>query len=70
MTTIITGATPNNNSNGYGLLIAVIVIIGFIIVLFYFGIPVIKNLSPVQLNVPAPQINVPNKLDVNVNQTK
>jgi len=70
MTTIVTGRTPTNDSGGFGYLLGIVAIIGFVIVLFYFGLPVIQNLGPVQLNVPAPQIVVPNKIDVNVKQTK
>jgi len=70
MTTIVNGTTPTNDSGGFGFLIGIVVIIGFVILFFYFGLPAIKNMGPTQLNVPAPQIVVPNKIDVNVKQTK
>lgn len=69
MTTII-NRTPTTDSGGNSFLISVIIIIGFIGILLYFGIPALKNMGPVQLNVPAPQVVVPNKIDVNVKQTK
>ncbi len=76
MTTIVNNPTPvvsNPNpapsSGGSGFLIGAILIIGFVGILLYFGIPALKRMGPVQVNIPAPQIVVPDKIDVNVNQT-
>jgi hypothetical protein len=70
MTTIVNSATPSNESGGASFLIGVIALIFFVLMLLYFGIPAIKNMGPVQLNTPAPQVVVPGKIDVNVKQTK
>lgn len=70
MTTIVNSATPTNDSGSSGLLIGIIALIGFVLILLYFGLPAIRNMGPVQLNVPAPQVVVPGKIDVNVKQTK
>ena len=70
MTTIVNSATPNNDSGGSGILIGVIAIIGFAILFIYFGIPALRNMGPIQLNAPAPQVVVPGKIDVNVKQSK
>lgn len=70
MTTIVNSATPTNDSNGMGFLIGVVVLIGFVLILIYFGLPIFRNMGTPQINVPAPQINMPDKVDVNVNQTK
>jgi len=70
MTTIVNSTTPNNDSGGTGLLIGILIIIGFVIFFIYFGLPIIRNIGPIQLNIPAPQIIVPGKIDVNVKQTK
>lgn len=72
MTTIVNNPAPVQETDGgsSGLLIGLIVVIGCILVFAYFGIPALKNLGPVQLNVPAPQIVMPEKIDVNVTQTK
>lgn len=70
MTTIVNTPAPSESTGGSGFLIGVIVLVGFVIVLLYFGIPAIQRMGAVQLNVPAPQINVPGKIDVNVNQAK
>lgn len=70
MTTIVNSATPTSDSGGSGFLIGIVAIIGFAILFIYFGIPAIRNMGPIQLNVPAPQVVVPGKIDVNVKQSK
>lgn len=70
MTTIVNTPAPTTDSGGSGFLIGAILIIGFVALLLYFGIPAIRRMGQVQLNVPAPQVNIPNKLDVNVTQQK
>lgn len=70
MTTIVNSPTPTNDSGSSGFLIGVIAIIGFAILFIYFGIPALRNMGPVQLNVPAPQVVMPDKVDVNIKQTK
>ena len=71
MTTIVNSPAPapTQNSGGSGFLIGVIILVGFVGLLLYFGIPAIRRMGPVQVNVPAPEIVVPDKIDVNVNQT-
>jgi len=70
MTTIVNSATPANDAGGSNFLIGAVVIVGFAILFIFFGIPVIRSMSSGQVNTPAPQIVVPNKIDVNVKQTK
>ena len=65
MTTIVNSPAPTNESNGSGFLLGVIALIGFVFILLYYGLPAIKNMG-----VQAPQINIPNKIDVNVKQSK
>jgi len=74
MTTIVNNPAPvvapaSENTGGSSLLIGAIVLIGFVMLL-YFGIPAIRRMGPVQVNVPAPQVVVPGKIDLNVTQTK
>ena len=70
MTTIVNSSTPSNDSGGSGILIGVVALIGFAILFIYFGIPAIRNMGPIQLNVPVPQVAVPGKIDVNIKQSK
>jgi hypothetical protein len=63
MVTVVNNPAPKSNEGGGGFLVGVIFLIGFVMVLLYFGIPAIKNMN-------APQIVIPNKIDVNVKQAK
>lgn len=71
MTTVVNNPTPVVvEKEGSGFLIGVIILVGFIAVLLYFGIPVIKQMGPIKVNIPAPQVVIPDKINVNVNQGK
>lgn len=69
MTTIVnTPASSGSDNNGNGSLfvgIFILIILGFLF--FYFGIPAIEKMRSGQINTP--EIVVPDKIDVNVNQT-
>ena len=73
MPTVVNNTAPapeGGNGGGFGFLIGIIVFIGFVAVLLYFGIPAIKRMGPVQVNIPAPQVVIPDKINVNVEQAK
>lgn len=70
MTTIVNSPAPTTESGGNSFLIGIVLLIGFIIVFLYFGLPAIRRMGPIQVNVPAPQVNMPDKINVNVNQGK
>jgi hypothetical protein len=70
MTTVVNNPAPANESGGNGFLLGAILIIGFVLILLYFGLPAIKRMGPVQINVPAPEVVVPKNVDVNVKQQK
>lgn len=66
MTTIVNTPPASKESGGsMGMIIGlfVLIILGFLF--FVYGLPLIQNMQ-----LGAPQINVPDKIDVNVNQTK
>lgn len=66
MATIINTTPPSDNSGGgMGVIIGLVLLIILVFLFFYYGLPLLKN---IQLGTP--QINVPNKIDVNVHQTK
>ncbi len=62
-------AQGNGNDGGTGFLIGVIVLIIFVGVLLYFGIPAIRNMGPLQVNMPAPEVKVIVPENVNVETT-
>ncbi len=70
MTTVVNNPAPAVDTGGNSFLIGVIVLIGFVMVILFFGIPAIRRMSPVQVTVPPAQVVVPSKLNVNVTQTK
>lgn len=68
---VINNAAPaTDNSSGMGFLMGVILLIAFIFFAFYFGLPVLQNSLNGAGAGGGTQINVPDKMDVNVKQTK
>ena len=65
MTTIINNPPSNNDNSGgpMGMIIGIIVLIVLVYLGYVYGLPAIRQMR-------TPQINVPSKIDVNVNQTK
>lgn len=64
MATIVNNP-PSDNSGGPLMMIIVLVVLIVLGYLGYvYGLPAIRNMSG------TPQINIPSKIDVNVNQTK
>ncbi len=65
----VINTAPSNNSggdNGYGFLLWVVVLGIIGVIFFVYALPYIRNLS-VNRGV---QVNVPESIDINVNQTK
>ena len=69
MTTIVNSPTPSSDSGSGGMIVGIFAIIVFGLIFVYFGLPAIRRLGQSQINLPAPQIAVPDKIDVNVKQT-
>lgn len=66
MTTIVNNPQPSNNSSGpWGFIIAIIVLAVLAYFGYVYGVPAIQRMQS-----GTTQINVPSKIDVNVNQTK
>lgn len=65
MTTIVNSPQPSNDSGGLvGLIIGLILVLVIVYVVIVYGIPAVQNMQ-----LGGPQINVPSKIDVNINQT-
>ncbi len=63
--TVINNTTPAAQpagDNGMGFLLGVIVLILFVMGVFYYGLPLLQRSVPT-----IPTVNVPGKVDVNVN---
>ncbi|MBI2414643.1 hypothetical protein HYV31_02255 [candidate division WWE3 bacterium] len=80
MTTVVNNPVQNPtpvavvaDNSGSGFMIGVVILVLFLLAVLYFGLPIIREMGPVQVNVPAPQITMPapqielpNSIDVNV----
>jgi len=73
MTTVInnpapvTSSAPAESSGVSSLLIGAVVLIGFIVLIMFIGIPAIRRIDgPISVNLPETQVNIPDKIDVNV----
>lgn len=69
MTTVVNNPAPQDNG-GNSLLIGAIVFIGLVLIVVFVGIPAIRRMGPAQITIPAPQIVVPDTIDVNVQPAK
>lgn len=66
MATIVNNPPASNNSGGpMGIIIVLIVLLVLAYLGYVYGFPALR-----QMQSGSPQINVPNKIDVNVHQTK
>lgn len=64
MTTVVNNPAPTNDSGGgMGMIIGGIVLIVVAYLFIVYGLPAFRNMQG-----GAPQINIPSKIDVNVNQ--
>lgn len=69
MATIVNTTAPAQTDNNSGFLLGVILLIGLVIALFYYGGPLIRGLGRSANNATsAPSVTVPDQIDVNVNQ--
>ena len=71
MATIVntTPGTTEGNGSSVGTVLSVILVLAFIGLLFYYGLPMMQGAGSGATQTPqAPQIQVPEKMDVNVNQ--
>ena len=70
MTTVVNNPAPTENSgNSLGMIVGIFVLIIMAYLFFVYGLPAMQN---IRLGTPTvnPQINIPGKIDVTVNQPK
>lgn len=62
MTTIVNNPAPvAETSSGIGMILGLIFLAAAVLLFFLYGLPAIRRLG-------SPQINIPNKIDVNISQ--
>ena len=64
-TTTIINNPPGDSGGGLGMIVGLVILLVLGYLFWVYGLPAIKNMQ-----VGTPQINVPNKIDVNINQTE
>lgn len=69
MTTVVNNPAPATDNGASNFLIGAIVLVVLLLMFFYFGLPEIRRLGSTPTTIPAPQVIVPDKIDVNVKQT-
>lgn len=65
MTTVVNSPSPSGDS-GTGFLIGVLVLVGFGFLFLYYGLPAIKNMNPIKVDVATPAIVLPSSIQVDV----
>lgn len=72
MTTVVNQPAPANDSsnpnNMLNTVLALLLILGIVYVFFVYALPALRDAGSGGGGVSAPQINVPDKIDVDVNQ--
>lgn len=66
VTVVNTAPAQKSGGNGSGFLLGVIVLIVFVVLFLVYGLPYVRNLT----GGSGVQVNIPDKIDVNVNQSK
>jgi len=67
MTTVVNNPTPSGDSGGGGLIAGILALVVVLILLAYFGLPLF-NRAARSVGTGGTQINIPEQVDVNVNQ--
>lgn len=62
MATIVNNPAPVESNNGTGMIVGALIFLVLIFLFVMYGLPAISRMQ-------SPQINIPNKIDVNVKQT-
>lgn len=70
MTVVLNNPTQTENTGSSNFIIKMVIIMGFVGIFIYFGILAFQQMGPIRVNVPIPQIVIPNKINVDVQQTK
>lgn len=70
MATVVNNPGTTDSSGGMGFLLGAILLVAVVFLFLYFGLPALNRAgSTVNVNPggEAPQINIPDKVDVNIN---
>lgn len=57
----------SDGGNSTGWIVGLILLLAVLFIFFYYGLPLLRSAGSVNT---APQVNVPDKVDVNINKTQ
>lgn len=63
MVTVVNNPPSDNSGGPVGMIIVLVVVVALVYLGYVYGLPALRQMG-------TPQINIPSKIDVNVNQTK
>lgn len=63
MTTVVNNPPSNDSGSGMGMMIGLVMFVALGYLFFVYGLPALRQTQ-------APQINIPDKINVNIEQTK
>lgn len=66
MATTVVNPPQNSSNNGMGFLLGIIVLVVLVILFFVYGLPYIQN----NMTGGRIEVNIPDNIDVNLNQQK
>lgn len=70
MTTVVNNTAPIVEEKSGNYYLETIVLLGIAFMILYFGIPAIKRMKVMLVGSPVLNINVPDKINLNINQGK
>jgi hypothetical protein len=70
MTTVVNNTSPVVEKKASNFYMEAIFLLGFALLILYFGIPAINRMRVMLGNNPVLNINVPDKINININQEK
>jgi hypothetical protein len=70
MATVINNPPADQSGGPIGIIIVLIVLLVVGYLGFVYGLPAIQRMQAPQINVTAPEINVPDQINVNVQEAK
>jgi flagellar basal body-associated protein FliL len=70
MTTIINQPpSEQHESSSTGMIVGIVILVIVVVLVLFFGLPALRRTeAPAEQKAPAPEITIPDKIDVNIQQ--
>lgn len=73
MTTVVNNPTPGDSGSSMGMVVGILLVVGFIFVFFVYGLPALRTTgggTNTGNSVPVPAVAIPDTIDVNIQPAK